>query len=93
MARRLAPILWLALVLTLTCALDDARADSIICPNGVASTGDHQSVIWAKCGEPQFRKVFSTGDNNRIVEEQWGYFIDKQRIFIFVNGFLNTIVY
>lgn len=93
MTRRLAPIIWLALVLTLACARSDAWADSMICPDGVASTGDHQAVILAKCGEPQFRKVLTTGDNNRIVEEHWGYFIDKQRIFIFVNGFLNVIIY
>ncbi|WP_243358046.1 DUF2845 domain-containing protein [Fundidesulfovibrio terrae] len=92
-ARRLAPILWLALVLTLACAPGDARADSMICTNGIASTGDHQAVVLAKCGEPQFRKIISTGDNNRIVEEHWGYFIDKQRIFIFINGFLSSIVY
>jgi hypothetical protein len=91
--RRGASMLWLALVLVLVCALNDARADSMICSRGIASTGDHLSEVLAKCGEPQFRKVVSTGDNYRQPEEHWGYFIDKQRIFIFINGFLNSIVY
>lgn len=93
MAQRFVRTLWLTLALFMASALGDARADSIMCSNGVASTGDHQSVILSKCGEPQFRKVFSAGDNNRVVEEHWGYFIDKQRVFIFINGFLSTIVY
>jgi len=91
--QKLALILLLGFVFSLACTQGDAWADSMVCPKGVASTGDHQSEILAKCGEPQFRKVISTGDNNSVVEEQWGYFISKRRVFIFENGFLSTIVY
>lgn len=94
MIRQLALIVWLTLPLTLACFLGQAHADSIICRNGVASTGDHQSEILRKCGEPQFRKSFDTGyvGNGPVsIEEQWGYYIDKQRVFIFVNGFLRDI--
>lgn len=96
MAKRLALIVWLTVPLTLACALGRAHADSIVCRNGVASTGDHQSEILRKCGEPQFRKSFDTGyvGNGPVsIEEQWGYYIDKQRVFIFVNGFLRDIRY
>jgi len=93
MTQRLAPILLLAFVLAVACPLSESRADSMICERGLASTGDHQSVVLAKCGEPQFHKVISTADNNGVAEEHWGYFIDKQRVFIFINGFLRSIVY
>jgi hypothetical protein len=93
MTQRLAPILLLAFVLAVACPLSDARADSMICERGLVSTGDHQSVVLAKCGEPQFHRVISTGENSGRAEEHWGYFIDKQRIFIFINGFLSSIVY
>lgn len=81
------------LALSLAWPGSQAWADSILCRGGVASTGDHQTEILAKCGEPNYRSAFYSNDNPPTLQEQWGYFIDKKRVFIFENGFLRNIVY